>query len=153
MINLPRTQPSVGEESRGHDRRVVRKLTWHRCRQSQTRELLAFLKGLPAGRRSGLETTGIYHELLANLAHRLCLVVYLLDPRDARNYGKAIGLSRRHDRVDAEIPASIISRKHEKLHVWIPPTPQQREIGQLLNRRAKLSSLCRSPGKTLERLD
>ncbi|MFN7475433.1 MAG: transposase, partial [Burkholderiales bacterium] len=41
----------------------------------------------------------------------------------------------------------------EKLHVWVPPTPEQREIGQLLNRRAKLSSLRQSLGQTLSGVD
>lgn len=121
--------------------------------KNQRADLLAFLKGLPAGSRLGLESTGIYHELLANLAHKLGFVVYVLNPKDARNYAKAIGLRGKTDRVDAEMLARMISREHEKLHVWIPPTPEQREIGQLLNRRATLSSLRQSLGQTLKGVD
>jgi transposase len=121
--------------------------------KNQHAALSAFLKGLPAGSRLGLESTGIYHELLANLAHKLGFVVYVLNPKDARNYAKAIGLRGKTDRVDSEMLARMISREHEKLHVWIPPTPEQREIGQLLNRRAKLSSLRQSLGQTLKGVD
>jgi len=121
--------------------------------KNQHAALSAFLKGLPAGSRLGLESTGIYHELLANLAHKLGFVVYVLNPKDARNYAKAIGLRGKTDRVDAEMLARMISREHEKLHVWVPPTPEQREIGQLLNRRAKLSSLRQSLGQTLTGVD
>jgi transposase len=121
--------------------------------KNQHAALSAFLKGLPAGSRLGLESTGIYHELLANLAYKLGFVVYVLNPKDARNYAKAIGLRGKTDRVDAEMLARMISREHEKLHVWVPPTPEQREIGQLLNRRAKLSSLRQSLGQTLTGVD
>ena len=121
--------------------------------KNQQAALTAFLKGLPAGSRLGLESTGIYHELLATLAHKLGFVVYVLNPKDARNYAKAIGLRGKTDRVDSEMLARMISREHEKLHVWVPPTPEQREIGQLLNRRAKLSSLRQSLGQTLKGVD
>lgn len=121
--------------------------------KNQRAELLAFLKVLPAGSRIGLESTGVYHELLANLAYKLGFVVYVLNPKDARNYAKAIGLRGKTDRVDSEMLARMISREHEKLHAWVPPTPEQREIGQLLNRRAKLSSLRQSLGQTLTGVD
>jgi transposase len=121
--------------------------------KNQQAALTAFLRGLPAGSRIGLESTGIYHELLANLAHRLGFVVYVLNPKDARNYAKAIGLRGKTDRVDSEMLARMISREHEKLNVWIPPTPEQREISQLLKRRATLSSIRASLGQTLTGVD
>ena len=37
---------------------------------NQRTALLAFLKGLPAGSRIGMESTGTYHELFANAAHQ-----------------------------------------------------------------------------------
>ena len=121
--------------------------------KNQRADLIAFLKELPAGSRIGLESTGIYHELLATLAYNHGLIVYVLNPKDARNYAKAIGLRGKTDRVDAQMLARMISREHEKLHAWVPPTPEQREIGQLLNRRAKLTSLRQSLGQTLKGVD
>jgi len=53
--------------------------------------LLAWLKRLPAGSRIGMEATGSYHELLATLAHRLGLVVYVLNAKDVHHYAQATG--------------------------------------------------------------
>jgi transposase len=108
---------------------------------NQRGALLAFLKGLPAGSRIGMESTGAYQELLAETAHRLGVTVFVLNPKDARHYAKAVGLRGKTDRVDAELIARMVAHEHAKLHPWTPPTPQQREMARLLSRRAKLSSL------------
>ena len=108
---------------------------------NQRAALLAFLKDLPAGSRIGMESTGSYHELLAELAHKLGFVVYVLNPKDTRHYAKAMGLRGKTDRVDAELIARMIAHEHEKLHPWIPPTAEQRQIDRLLKRRAKVSRI------------
>jgi transposase len=120
---------------------------------NQRTAVLAFLKNLPAGSRIGMESTGIYHELFANAAHQLGFIVFVLNPKDARHYAKAVGQRGKTDRVDAEMIARMISHEHTKLHPWVPPTPEQREIAQLLNRRAKLSSLRQALGMTLKGVD
>jgi transposase len=120
---------------------------------NQRRTLLAFLKGLPAGSRIGMESTGIYHELFANAAHQLGFTVFVLNPKDARHYAKAVGLRGKTDRVDAELIARMIAHEHAKLHAWIPPTAEQREMDRLLKRRAKLSSLRQALGMSLKGLD
>src|ERR1700687_5765995 len=109
--------------------------------RNQRAVLLAFLKHLPAGSRIGMESTGIYHELLAELAHQRGFVVYVLNPKAPRHYAKAMGLRGKTDRVDAELIARMIAHEHEKLHPWIPPTAEQRQIDRLLNRRAKVSRI------------
>lgn len=103
--------------------------------------VLAFLKGLPAGSRIGVESTGTYHELFAETAHQLGFRVFLLNPKDTHHYAKAVGLRGKTDRVDAELIARMIAHEYTKLHVWNPPTPQQREIDRLIRRRATLISL------------
>src|ERR1700736_6322989 len=108
---------------------------------NQRTVLLAFLKGLPAGSRIGVESTGSYHELFAEAAHKLGFLVFLLNPKDTRHYAKAIGLRGKTARVDAELIARMVAHEHTKLHAWIPPTPQQREIDRLIKRRATLISL------------
>ena len=115
--------------------------------------LLAFLKSLPAGSRIGMESTGIYHELFANAAYKLGFTVFVLNPKDARHYSKAVGLRGKTDRVDAELIARMIAHEHAKLHAWTPPTPEQREMDRLLKRRAKLSSLRQALGMSLKGLD
>ena len=108
---------------------------------NQRAALIGFLKLLPAASRIGIESTGSYHELLADLAHQRGFVVYVLNPKDTHHYAKAMGLRGKTDRVDAELIARMVEREHEKLHPWIPPTPQQREIDRLLKRRATLTGL------------
>ena len=51
---------------------------------NQRRAVLAFLKGLPADSRIGVESTGSYHELFADAAHQLGFLVFLLNPKEAR---------------------------------------------------------------------
>ena len=108
---------------------------------NQRPAVLAFLNGLPAGSRIGVESTGTYHELFAETAHQLGFRVFLLNPKDTRHYAKAVGLRGKTDRVDAELIARMIAHEHTKLHAWNPPTPQQREIDRLIKRRATLISL------------
>ena len=104
-------------------------------------ELKAFLKNLPAGSRIGMESTGIYHERLAETAHKLGFVIFVLNPKDVRHYAMGVGLRGKTDRVDAELIARMIAREHEKLNRWISPKPEQRQIDRLLKRRAKVSRI------------
>lgn len=104
-------------------------------------ELVAWLKGLPAGSRIGMESTGGYHELLAEAAHQLGFAVFVLNPKDTRHYAKAMGLRGKTDRVDAKLIARLIEREHEKLHPWVMPTAEQRQIDRMIKRRAKVSSI------------
>jgi transposase len=120
---------------------------------NQRSALLAFLKGLPRGSRIGMESTGAYHELLAEAAHKLGFTVFVLNPKDARHYAKAVGLRGKTDRVDAELIARMVAHEHAKLHPWIPPTPEQREIARLISRRAKLSSLRQALTMSLKGLE
>jgi transposase len=120
---------------------------------NQRAAVLAFLKGLPAGSRIGVESTGSYHELFAEVAHQLGFLVFLLNPKDTRHYAKAVGLRGKTDRVDAELIARMIAHEHTKLHAWIPPTPQQREIDRLIKRRAALISLREAVEMSLHELD
>ncbi len=120
---------------------------------NQRTAVLAFLKGLPAGSRIGVESTGIYHEVFAEVAHQLGFLVFVLNPKDTRHYAKAVGLRGKTDRVDAELIARMIAHEHTKLHAWIPPTPQHREIDRLIKRRAKLISLREAVAMSLHELD
>ena len=48
--------------------------------------------------------------------------------------------------------ARFVDREHAKLHAWIPPTPEQRQLNRLLKRRAKLSSTKAALAQSLEGL-
>ena len=47
----------------------------------------------------------------------------------------------------------MIAHEHTKLHAWIPPTPQQREMDRLIKRRAALISLREAVEMSLHELD
>ena len=103
--------------------------------------LRAWLKTLLAGTRIAMESTNTYHELLAELAHQLGFTVYVLNPKDIRHYAHSVGLRGKTDRVDAQLIARFLANEHAKLHPFVPPTPEQRQLDRLLKRRAKLRSI------------
>lgn len=108
---------------------------------NQRAPLRAWLKALPAGSRIGLESTGAYHELLADLAQAHGHTVFLLNPLDTRYYAKAMGTRAKTDRVDAELIARLIAQEHPRLRAYTPPTANQRKLDRLIRRRAKIVCL------------
>jgi len=98
----------------------------------------AWLAQLPPGSRIAMEATGRYHLLLAELAYAQGMIVYVLNPCDLRHYARAVGLRGKTDRVDARLILRYLVREGSALHPYVPPTPAQREIDQLLRRRATL---------------
>lgn len=105
---------------------------------NQRKDLLAWLRTVPRGSRLAMESTGGYQELLAGLAHKAGLEVFVINPRDLRRYAEAIGRRGKTDRMDAEVIARYVAREHSELHAYVPPTKAQRELAQLMRRRAKL---------------
>jgi transposase len=96
------------------------------------------LRSVPKGSRLGVESTGGYHELLADLAHAAGLQVFVLNPRDVRRYAQAIGQRGKTDWLDAEMIARYVAKEHAELHAYVPPTKEQRALARLINRRGKL---------------
>jgi transposase len=101
-------------------------------------ELRAWLKALLPGSRLAMEATGRYHLLLADLAYGLGFVVYVLNPKDVHYYAKGLGRRGKTDRVDAEVIQRYLAKEHEHLHPYRTPTPQQRQLDQLLQRRGRV---------------
>lgn len=98
----------------------------------------AWLATLPPGTRIAMEATGRYHQMLADLAHAAGMIVYVLNGHDLRHYARGIGLRGKTDRVDARLIARYLAHEGSHLHPYAPATPAQREIDQLLRRRATL---------------
>ena len=120
---------------------------------NQRAALLAWLKSLPAGCRIGLESTGGYHEVLADLAYAQGHRVFLLNPLDTRHYARAMGQRAKTDRVDAELIARLIAQEHAHLRPYTPPTANQRKLDRLLRRRAKIVRLKSSLKQTMQNLN
>lgn len=100
--------------------------------------LRQWLRSLPGPSALAVESTGRYHMVLANAAHRLGHQVYVLDPYRVRHYAKSTSYRGKTDPIDARIIARFLAREQDKLHPYKPPTPQQRRIDSLLRRRARL---------------
>jgi transposase len=120
---------------------------------NQRAPLLAWLKSLPAGSRIGLESTGGYHELLADLAHAQGHTVFLLNPLDTKHYASAMGRRAKTDRVDAELIARLIAQEHTHLRPYTPPTADQRKLDRLIRRRAKIVRIKSSLKLTMRSLN
>lgn len=82
-----------------------------------------------------VESTGSYHELLMDCCHAEGLSVYLINPRDSRNYAKSLGVRGKTDRTDAEVLARFLERERERLHPTAPVTASQRRASRLLSCR------------------
>jgi transposase len=98
--------------------------------------LKTWLKSLPPGTLIAVEATGKYHLLLADLACESGFKVYVLNPRAVRYYAKGLQLRGKTDRVDAQVIARYLAKEHEDLHPYTPLTPEQRELSQVVTRRA-----------------
>lgn len=120
--------------------------------QNQAAALKAWLRTLPTGTRVGMEATGRYHGLLADLAHEAGLTVYVLNPKDVWYYAKGLGRRGKTDRLDAEVIASYVAHHHAKLKPYTPSSLEQRAIDRLLKRRAHLIVLQRAVHATAEDL-
>ena len=119
---------------------------------NQRAPLRAWLKSLPASSRIGLESTGAYHELLADLAQAQGHTVFLLNPLDTRHYAKAMGTRAKTDRVDAEVIARLIAQEHTRLRPYTPPTATQRKLDRLIRRRATIVRLKGTLKQTMRHL-
>ena len=119
---------------------------------NQRAPLRAWLKSLPASSRIGLESTGAYHELLADLAQAQGHTVVLLNPLDTRHYAKAMGTRAKTDRVDAELIARLIAQEHTRLRPYTPPTATQRKLDRLIRRRATIVRLKGTLKQTMRHL-
>ena len=119
---------------------------------NERKAILAWLRTLPRGSRLGMEATGGYHELLAELACKAGLQVFVINPRDLRRYAEGVGRRGKTDRMDAEVIARYVAREHSDLHAYLPPTKAQRRLTQLMARRAKLIQIKGSIDQSLRSL-
>jgi transposase len=108
---------------------------------NQRGAIRGWLRSVPRGSRLGLEATGGYHELLADLAHAVGLQVFVLNARDLRRYAQGVGRRGKTDRIDAEVIARYVAREHAELHPYTPPSKAQRALSRLIKRRAKLVAI------------
>ena len=97
-----------------------------------------WLDQLPAQSVIAVESTGRYHQQVMHATHARGMTVYLLNPRDVRHYARGLGARGKTDRLDARILARYVAHEHRELRAWVPLTPQQDRLEQLLRRRGAL---------------
>lgn len=112
----------------------------HGQRQTQSlannkQELEQWLSGLPEGSAVAAEATGKYHQLLVSLACSRGLTVFLLNPRDVKHYGQALGRRAKTDHLDAQLISRYVAQEHAELHPYELPTDTQARVTALLERR------------------
>ena len=106
--------------------------------RNERKALAAWLHTLLAGSIVAMESTGMHHRLLAELAHAAGMRVYVLNARDVYFYARALGARSKTDRVDAAIIARYAAEHHARLHAWQPAAGVYEQAMQLLRRRARV---------------
>jgi transposase len=99
-------------------------------------EIRSWLGQLPKASIVAMESTGKYHQLLAQLAHAAGMRVYVLNARRVYFYAKALEVRGKTDRVDAGVIARYVAEHSHKLHPWQPACDQHGRIDELIRRRA-----------------
>lgn len=105
---------------------------------NRAQEIDTWLGELPAGSIVAMESTGVYHRLLAARAHAAGMRVYVLNARDVHFYAKAMGTRGKTDRVDAGVIARYVAEHHAQLRPWRPTEPAHGRIEELVRRRGVL---------------
>lgn len=105
---------------------------------NNTESIASWLQALPSGSAIAMESTGIYHRLLVQLAHAAGFVVYVLNCSDVHFYAKALGGRGKTDRVDSVTIARYLMEHHASLRPWEPGGQVQRQLWDLLLRRAEV---------------
>lgn len=98
----------------------------------------AWLTNVVAGSAVAMEATGVYHRVLAQLAHAAGLVVYVLNPQVLKHYAQAIGQRGKTDGCDARMIARYVVHERSKLRAWQPPVAAADTLSRLLVRRRAL---------------
>jgi transposase len=97
--------------------------------------IATWLAGLPRDAVVAMEATGVYHRLLAHLAHAAGMRVYVLNPQALKHYAQAIGQRGKTDGCDARMIARYALHEQAKLRAWQPPDRAADRLSQLLERR------------------
>jgi transposase len=102
---------------------------------NNAKHIKRWLKALPPACTIGMEATGTYHRLLADLAFTAGHTVYVLNPRDVALYLKSLRSRGKTDVLDARGIARYTHNETERCHPYVPLTAQQQTITTLIQRR------------------
>lgn len=98
-------------------------------------QILRWLKTVPAGCRIGMEATGTFHRLLADLAHQAGHTVFVLNPAHVATYLRSLRARGKSDVLDTRGIARYVLNEGASLHPYTPPTALQDTLALLIHRR------------------
>lgn len=122
----------------------------HQSIANTRKAILTWLKSLPAACVIGIEATGRYHQLLAELAAAAGHTVYVLNPKHVASYAKGLGQRGKTDPLDAAVIARYVERERDRLHPHAPPSPRQRQLRDLISQRAGVVRHCTALKQSLK---
>lgn len=117
---------------------------------NKSTEIRRWLRTLDPDARLGMESTGNYHRLLADLAHESGRSVYLLKPKTLKHYRHSVHARGKTDSIDARVIARYTAQESHLLRVWTPPTPQQERLDALLKARRACGRMLGSLGQVVD---
>lgn len=98
-----------------------------------------WLSGLPKGSIVAMESSGSYHELLAQMAHAAGMRVYVLNAHAVYMYARAISARAKTDKLDAAVIARYVREHHKHLFAWKPCSGIAERLQRMLDRRVCLT--------------
>ena len=78
-----------------------------------------------------LEATGRYGDGVTMFLHEAGYIVSVVNPNMIKQFGGSQLTRNKTDQIDALLIAEFCQERHQKLTVWIPPSPQQTRLTQL----------------------
>lgn len=106
---------------------------------NRAEEITQWLSALPQHSIVAMESSGRYHQLLAQLAHAAGQCVFVLNARDVQLYAKAISARGKTDRLDAGVIARYVREHQGHLQRWQPASGVAERLQCLLDRRVLLT--------------
>ena len=82
------------------------------------------------------EATSSYHLELVELAHRLKHPVYVVNPKEARNFKDSLSFRAKTDALDARYLFEYAARNMDLLRLWAPLPKELRELKKLIGERS-----------------
>ena len=83
-----------------------------------------------------MEATGGWERALAEALFATFLPLAVVNPRQVRDYARAMGMLAKTDAIDARVIAQFAATGHYRL--WRAPDPSVRELAELASRRLQL---------------
>ena len=116
------------------------------------RRLLAWLRK-QGEVRIVVEATGGYEEAVLEACAALEIWIARVNPRQARDFAKAMGHLAKTDRLDAHVLAQMAALLHHKLQRFLPPPAWQVQLTGWVRRRAQVVAAIQQQRQQLTLID